>query len=247
MTPRARSSTPSTRRAGRAVRRDHRLHRPARHVRPRRQLPVRAGRGGRHRCPPDHDRRPDAAARPPGVHRTQGDEPQAEAEPGGERTPNRGRRQQGLLARLGRPGPAPPLVARRRRTAGDRDPRSPLLLAPPRFGRPGHRPGRHDDPSGLRHAVGGVRTGLQRAAAAGSRGRLRLGPTGGAHGGRRRRRTARCGQVVGPNLVPSPPARGHGRLHHGVPDHITPRTPPPPISSTTCGPTRSPRRREPRG
>ena len=44
-----------------------------------------------------------------GLHRPQGDEPEAEAEPGRERPAHRGRGQQGLLAELGRPGPALPL------------------------------------------------------------------------------------------------------------------------------------------
>ena len=42
-----------------------------------------------------------------GLHRPQGHEPQAEAEPGGERPADRRGRHQGLLAPLGRPDPAP--------------------------------------------------------------------------------------------------------------------------------------------
>ena len=49
------------------------------------------------------------AARHAGLHRPQGDEPQAEAEPGRERAAHRRRRQQGLLAELGRPGAALPV------------------------------------------------------------------------------------------------------------------------------------------
>ena len=86
----------------------HRVHRPARHVRPRRELPLRPGDGGGHRCPLHHDRRPDPAAGAARLHRPQGDEPQAEAEPGRERAAHRRRRQQGFLAEVGRPGPALP-------------------------------------------------------------------------------------------------------------------------------------------
>ena len=49
---------------GRPLRRHHRLHRPARDVRPGRQLPVRAGGSGSHRSGLHHDRRPDAATGP---------------------------------------------------------------------------------------------------------------------------------------------------------------------------------------
>ena len=41
------------------------------------------------------------------IHRPEGDEPQTEAEPGRERPAHRRCRQQGLLAALGRPDPAP--------------------------------------------------------------------------------------------------------------------------------------------
>ena len=60
---------------GRPVRRDHRLHRPARHVRPRRLLPLRTGHRRRHRRAVHHDRRPHPAARLPRLHRAPGAEP----------------------------------------------------------------------------------------------------------------------------------------------------------------------------
>ena len=61
--------------AGRAVRRHHRLHRPARHVRPRGLLPLRAGHRRRHRGGLHHDRRAHPAPGPARVHRAPGAEP----------------------------------------------------------------------------------------------------------------------------------------------------------------------------
>ena len=73
--------------------------------------------------------------------------------------------QQGLLAQLGRPGAAVPVALGRRGPDHHRGHRPALLLAPAGLGRPGHRPGRDADPGRLRHALQGVRAGLQRAAA----------------------------------------------------------------------------------
>ena len=96
---------------GRAVRRDHRVHRPARHVRPRRLVPLRPGHRRRHRRVVHHDRRAHPAARPARLHRAAGPERQPAKGPGRQRTPHRRRRHQGLLAPLGglhpeAPGPA---------------------------------------------------------------------------------------------------------------------------------------------
>ena len=87
---------------GRAVRRHHRLHRPSRHVRPGRVVPLRPGRRRRPRRGPHHDRRADPAPRPPRVHRAAGPVAPTEGEPGQERTPHRRHRDQGVLAALGR-------------------------------------------------------------------------------------------------------------------------------------------------
>ncbi len=137
------------------VRRSDRLHRAARHVRSGRQLPLRPGGGGGHRRPPHHDLGADPSARHARLHRPQGDEPQAEAEPGRERPAHRRRRQQGVLAELGRPGPALPMDRRRGGPHHHRRSRAAVLLAPPRLGGPGQRPGRHAHLRGVRHAVAG--------------------------------------------------------------------------------------------
>ena len=79
-----------------------------------------------------------------------------------------GRRQQGLLAQVGRPGAAHPRAVGRRGPGHHRGHRPALLLAAAGLGRPGHRPGRHDDPGRLRHAVQGLRARLQRTAPAGA-------------------------------------------------------------------------------
>ncbi len=113
-----------------------------------------------------------------------------------------GRRQQGLLAQVGRPGAALPVAVGGRRLPGHRHPGPALLLPPPRLGRPGHGPGGHADPGGLRHAVEGLRAGLQRAADAGGR-----GPAGPARASSTRWRTTSRKQpdvarVAQPHLHP---------------------------------------------
>ena len=84
------------------LRRDHRLHRPARDVRARGLLPLRAGDRRVDRGAVHHDRRAHPPSRPPRVHRSEGALPPAEAEPGGERPAGRRRRHQGVLAAVGR-------------------------------------------------------------------------------------------------------------------------------------------------
>ena len=135
----------------RPVRRHHRLHRPSGHVRHRRELPVRAGPGRGGRGGPHHGGGPHAAPGHARLHRAQGHEPQPEEEPGPQRPPHRGGGQQGLLAEVGRPGPAPPLGAGRRGPGRHCGPGYTVLLAPARFGRSGHRPGGHTDPGRFRH------------------------------------------------------------------------------------------------
>ncbi len=191
----------------RAVRRDHRVHRPARHVRPRGELPLRIGRGRRHRRGSHHGGGPHPPAGDVGLHRAQGHEPQAEEEPGRERPPRHRHRQQGLLAQLGGPRAEAPRAVCRRRPDHHRGHRPALLLLAAGLGRPGHGPGRDTDTGGLRHALQGLRSGLHRAARAGDRGAAESRPRAGEGRGRRGRPSRASSRALAPARCTSPTRR----------------------------------------
>ena len=151
-------------RARGAVRGDDRLHRDARDVRARRQLPLRR-----------RDRRLDRR----GVHRARGADaaagaarllrPLRAAPPGAPRAQGRrapGQRRVAGLGALDRLDGQAPGRVRGRRGRGDDHHRDPVLLDAARLGRRRQRPGEHDHPQGLRPARQGLRSRLQRTAAA---------------------------------------------------------------------------------
>ena len=155
----------------RHVRRDHRLYRPARHVRPGRQLPLRPRRGGGDRGALHHDLGPDPAAGHVGLHRPQGHEPQSRSANLAENGPR--------IVGVGTNGFWPRWADRIQRRPAFFGTiallvivlhRPPLLLLAAGLDGPGQRPGRDDDAHGLRPVGQGLRAGLQRTAPAGLRG-----------------------------------------------------------------------------
>ncbi len=102
-----------------------------------------------------------------------------------------------------------------------------VLLAPVGLGRPGDRPRRHADAGGVRHAVQGFRTGLQRAAHAGRR-RAARSALGHRHGRARCLAAARrCPRSPSPSTSRARPAAATSSWSTSIPAR-PPRTRPRP-------------------